>query len=479
MKLVYAVDFNDYLKQFAPIDLIVIGVSFGVILILICCVVIFYFYRKKRIKTHTIHIILDGGIYQGSSKDLLLTAKTGTDIVLKDIVPSKDGYLFTGFNIYRRYVASTISQNGIKKQTIVSEILDGQDKSIFTVPNYDVYLIAKYSPVVDSSALELNSQVYYPSFLNVDDLLAEVKHFNYDRESYPDKINVYMDLKNPGFYYFFRNENIFMMFKEYKGLVKVYLRTSSPLEIFTDPFFQKEEINDAYEWYSFIVMYNTKLTRFINLASYAYNQISGKDVTSKVEMSLIIYSIVKYADPVLDRALLITKKYVSDLENNLVDELPNYVTNRQLIDFKNTSVENLKQVVDADGEIYNIEDELSEEEKEEIKIKKTPLKLSKDQLSNLISEKFNFVEVIKRKQTNQPYSFVQNGKVNLMIFENRFKLVRLVLKLSKDEYDEVKNQHSNISKAKFPVTGSWYNLYLDNSFVSEEELLNIVKKAFN
>lgn len=458
------------------------SICFGISVIIAAVIItlVLYFVRLKRVKNHKIIIVMDGGVYQNSSNELIIKAKVGKEVDISSIKPYKEGYVFTGFNAYKKYVSSTITSNGITKQSITKEILDGIDKSIILMPNHDIYLVAKYTALFDANSLGLIKQTYYPSFLTYEDLISEIKHLNYNNQIFIEPINIYTSKVEDEFTYIYKNETLFMMIRNYKGLNKIYLRTNkNEKEILINDFFQIEDINDSYSWFSFIVMYNTNMSLFLNLVKDSYLDVDSSCPTSKTELKLIVSSINLLADPVLDRALLLTNKYLEDRENNVEID---YVKNRDLPILNNEQVnENgTTQVVDADGEVFTITDQLTEIEKEELNIKKTTLGFNKKTFTDFILENSNVkLDAKIRESTNLPTSLKYKNSTYFMVYQNRFGLVRVIVKLNKEYGDNLAQKHEKFVKSAFPITNDWYQFYLDDSFTSLDELIDIIKTCTN
>jgi len=444
---------------------------FTIIGIILIIVIAFAIYRNKKVKTHKIYIVLDGGFFQNSDSDFILTYKNGSEVDLRNIIPYKQGYVFNGFNVYKRYISSKITDEGIERRLICNEIMDGKDKNVFLMPDYDLYLVCIYSPNFSSSFETLNKLNYYPFMLTINDLISEVEHFNYDKKLFPQKINIYNDEKNTSYYYFFKEEALFMIIYEYKGICKVYLRSSEEINsLLFESTFQKEDINDIYFWYSYVVNYDIKIERFINLATKAYNDVEN-DITSQAEFNLIISSIKKYADPILDRSLLLLKEYENDINKEVV---PEYVTKR-LNPYAYEKQSNEEETVEIDGQVYYMND-LTKQEKKEINIKKSSLKLSRKELISKIKSKYE-VEILNEDKIYLPCSVYFNNESKVLIFENRFGLLRLILKIEEKDYETIKESHYRISPSNFPKGGMWYTLYLDETFSSLEELYNCLDTA--
>ena len=459
------------------------SISFGISVIIAAVIItlVLYFVRLKRVKNHKIIIVMDGGIYQNSSNELIIKAKVGKEVDISNIKPYKEGYAFTGFNAYKKFVSSTVTQNGVTKQSITREILDGVDKSIILMPNHDIYLVAKYTALFDDNSLGLVQQTYYSSFLTYEDLISEIKHLNYNNQIFVEPINVFTSKVENEFTYIYKNKTLFMMIRNYHGLNKVYLRTNKDeKEILINDFFQIEDINDSYSWFSFIVMYNTNMSLFLNLVKDSYLDVDSSIPTSKTELKLIVSSINLLADPVMDRALLLTSKYLEDRENNVEID---YVKNRELPSSPNIvpiKEQESMQVVDADGEVFTITEELTEIEKEELNIKKTKLGFNKETFTNFILENSNVkLELKTRESSNLPTSFTYNNSTYFMVYENRFGLVRVIVKLEKEYGDELVRKHIKFVKSAFPATNNWYQFYLDESFTSTDELKDIISNCTN
>lgn len=330
----------------------------AVILVLAGMIVWVGRYRSKRLHQHTVTIFLDGGNFQGSDEDLVFHVNQGEDIDLSRIVPTKKGYLFTGFNVYKTYVSSQITEDGIRKETVTKEELDGIGKDVVTVPDYDLYFVAKYTPEESLPPQGLLTVPYYPDFLSTEDLISDLKHLNYDEVHFPVRINFKKSASFPNVTFLFKDETLLGMLLPYKQMTKVYFRSNNDVapKLLT-PFYHAEDINDAMNWYSFIVTYTTKPQRFLRAFIDCYNEIDESDPTSEIEFNLILGSLpATFADPVLDRALALTEQYEKDRASA---NPPAYVKERNLPDSSSEDTEALKQIK------KEAQDELrSEEEKQ-------------------------------------------------------------------------------------------------------------------
>ena len=312
-----------------PWQVFAIGLGTATVLLVAAYLVIFFHYRSARLKIHKLTITLDGGEFQGSTQDLIFKAKLGSDIDISHIAPTKEGYRFNGFNVYKRFVSSTIDENGISKSMITSEEMDGMGKDVIMMPDYDLYLVAKYSPLPTLPAQDLANAEYYPDFLCFEDLVAELKHLNYNQKDYPIQLNFRTTERFPGMLFIFKSGTICAMLMAYKCLTKVFLRTPDDLEgKLLTPFYQEEDINDSMNWYSFIVSYTTKPSRFLRSFKEVYDSIDSTIPTSEIEFDLIVGSLsAALADPVLDRALALTQQYEKDRG---LPTPPSYVEKREM-----------------------------------------------------------------------------------------------------------------------------------------------------
>jgi|GEM_PF-3250807 hypothetical protein len=337
--------------------------AFAVILVLAGMIVWVGRYRSKRLHQHTVTIFLDGGKFQGSDEDLVFHAKQGEDIDLSRIVPAKKGYIFTGFNVYKTYVSSEITEGGIRKETVTKEELDGIGKDVVTVPDYDLYFVAKYTPEDALPPQGLLTVPYYPDFLSTDDLISDLKHLNYDEIHFPVRINFKKSAAFPNVTFLFKEETLLGMLLPYKEMTKVYFRTSGDVapKLLT-PFYHAEDINDAMNWYSFIVTYTTKPQRFLRAFIDCYNEIDESDPTSEIEFNLILGSLpATFADPVLDRALALTEQYEKDRTS---PNPPSYVKNRDLPGSDGSDTEALKKIKEEAKEELEKEQKKQAEEDE-------------------------------------------------------------------------------------------------------------------
>jgi hypothetical protein len=312
-----------------PWQMFAVGLGLATILLVIIYFVIVSHYRAKRMRVHKIIVCLDGGVFQGSNEDLVFKAKLGSEVDITRIVPTKEGYKFNGFNVYKRFVTSTISKDGISKSTVTSEQMDGMGKDVITMPDYDLYLVAKYSPLPSLPAQNLSDEVYWNDFLTFDDLIADLKHLNYNAKDYPQKLHFREDERFADAVFVFKEQTLIAIIRSYKGISKVYLRTPEDLESkLLSPFYQEEDINDAMNWYSFVVTYFTKPSRFINSFTESYQEVDSENPTSEIEFELIVGSLLtNLADPILDRALALTEQYERD---RLLPTPPDYVLKREL-----------------------------------------------------------------------------------------------------------------------------------------------------
>lgn len=321
-------NFFDYFTSLDFWQIFSIGLGAATIVIIIIYAIVFFHLRSKRLKTHEVRIDLNGGIFQGSDEELLLKGAMGTEIDITRIRPVKEGYRFNGFNVYKKYVSSVIKEEGLSKSMVTKEELDGMDKSIIVMPDYDLTLVAKYSPLDTQPAVGLSTDIYYPDFLSFEDLVSELKHLNDDKVNWPDTINFKRSSSVSRALFIFRKDTICAILYPYKGVTKVFLRTSDATEEkLLTPFYQTEDINDAMNWYSFVVIYNTKPSRFIRTFKDAYDGIDASLPTTEIEFQLITSSFSNLADPVLDRAVLIVQRYEND---KLLTPVPDYVINREL-----------------------------------------------------------------------------------------------------------------------------------------------------
>jgi hypothetical protein len=366
---IYLLTLIDDLQSLSPWGIFSVGLGTATIIILIIYLVVFINYRNKKLKVHELRINFDGGVFQGSKEELVFKAKLGADIDISRIRPAKDGFSFNGYNVYKRFVSSTIKDDGISKSLVTSEELDGIDKNVIIMPDYDLYLVAKYSELGDRQPVGLKDEYYYSDYLSFEDLVSDLKHLNFDKENYPDKINLRHSDKAPGFVFVFRDKTICAIIQPYKCISKVYLRTSdfADSKLLT-PFYQSEDINDAMNWYSFAVIYNTKPERFIRSFKDSYDDADVSLPTTDIEFDLILGSLSSFADPVMDRAVLLVERYEKD---RLLENPPRYVLSRELPDELDENG-NLK----ADNPLA---EEIKAVEKEPVKEEKAPEEVKKEE----------------------------------------------------------------------------------------------------
>lgn len=442
------------------LDYFIYGLILGVILIVLSVTFILFIYRNKKLKSHKIYINMDGGSYQNSTSDLVLTCKAGMEVDLRNIKPTKLGYNFNGFNIYKRYLSSSISSLGIKQEEIIKEVFDGADKSIIIMPDCDLYLVAKYSTIYNSFINRLVKLDYYPDFLNIADLISEITHLNYN-EKFSKKIHIYFTKEDKNFYFVFKDKTLFMIIQLYKGINKVYFRLTNKLdELLLTSTFQLEDINDTYYWYSYIVSYNSKVDRFINLTSKAYLEIDD-EVTSETEFDLILSSLDNLSDPLLDRSILLLKTYEKDKNSDVVPDYVKYRDNPTLlnkVDKKEEKIENLTL-----------------DEKEEMSITKSSLMLNKKDIINLTKERYKDVHI--KNEEKSLTSIYQNNTCKIILLQNRFGLVKIIAKLNDKE--KIENKFSNLIVSKFPSNRKYYLFYLDERFKSLDDLYFLLDGVLN
>ena len=498
----------EYLQMFA------IGLGVAALFLLIVYFVISYQIRLNKLKKHSIYINLDGGIYQGSDEELIFKTKTDNEVDISRIAPFKEGYMFNGFNVYKRYISSKITDRGIEKTTITTEELDGESKDFIIMPDYDLYLVAKYSPLSDRKIEELSVLPYYSDFLNFEDLVSEIMHLNEDKENYPEPIVIKKSAKHKDVLFIFKKETIVCILYRINGLTKVFLRTLDDLdEKMLNSFYQAEDINDSYNWYSFVIIYNTKLSRFIRSFKSTYDGIDADDPTSQVEFNLICNSVTQFSDPIVDRAQFLVNLYE---EKKNEENPPEFVNKRELPNnFKINLVkkkDDKKKVLPNEpiqefevvGKVEPKEEKVKvEEEKKETEVQEVSYNISADEQKDITvnrSEEAEEVKPIVEPQEDfidiQPAPVISSDdeddkKPSLTKLEmqelsiessnlllDREQFVDLVTSdFAKDE-----RQVSKPEIAKFPITiknnGKVYCLVFENSFGLVRVVIRIDKKTF-
>ena len=498
----------EYLQMFA------IGLGVAALFLLIVYFVISYQIRLNKLKKHSIYINLDGGIYQGSDEELIFKTKTDNEVDISRIAPFKEGYMFNGFNVYKRYISSKITDRGIEKTTITTEELDGESKDFIIMPDYDLYLVAKYSPLSDRKIEELSVLPYYSDFLNFEDLVSEIMHLNEDKENYPEPIVIKKSAKHKDVLFIFKKETIVCILYRINGLTKVFLRTLDDLdEKMLNSFYQAEDINDSYNWYSFVIIYNTKLPRFIRSFKSTYDGIDADDPTSQVEFNLICNSVTQFSDPIVDRAQFLVNLYE---EKKNEENPPEFVNKRELPNnFKINLVkkkDDKKKVLPNEpiqefevvGKVEPKEEKVKvEEEKKETEVQEVSYNISADEQKDITvnrSEEAEEVKPIVEPQEDfidiQPAPVISSDdeddkKPSLTKLEmqelsiessnlllDREQFVDLVTSdFAKDE-----RQVSKPEIAKFPITiknnGKVYCLVFENSFGLVRVVIRIDKKTF-
>ena len=500
----------EYLQMFA------IGLGVAALFLLIVYFVISYQIRLNKLKKHSIYINLDGGIYQGSDEELIFKTKTDTEVDISRIAPFKEGYMFNGFNVYKRYISSKITDRGIEKTTITTEELDGESKDFIIMPDYDLYLVAKYSPLSDRKIEELSVLPYYSDFLNFEDLVSEIMHLNEDKENYPEPIVIKKSAKHKDVLFVFKNETIICMLYRINGLTKVFLRTLDDLEEkMLNSFYQAEDINDSYNWYSFVIIYNTKLSRFIRSFKSTYDEIDADDPTSQVEFNLICNSVTEFSDPIVDRAQFLVNLYE---EKKKEENPPEFVNKRELpnnfkinlvkkkeekgktppnepikefeivgkVEPKEVKPKVVEEEKEKEEEVQEVSYNINAEEQKDITVAKSE---EVEEVKPIVEPKEDFADV-------QPTAFVSTDaeddkkptltklemqelsieSSNLLL--NREQFVDLVTSdFAKDE-----RQISKPEIAKFPITiknnGKVYCLVFENSFGLVRVVIRIDKKTF-
>lgn len=574
--IIYA-DFWDYFTNMSPWQLVSLGLGLATVVLIVAYILVASNYRSRRLKTHSMYINLEGGSFQGSDEKLIFTAKLGKEIDIARIKPVKDGFHFNGFNVYKRYISSKISDKGIARSTMTEEELDGENKDVIEMPDYDLYLVAKYSPIDTKASLGLKEDKYYPDYICLEDVIANLKHLNDDKAAYPVRIKFCHYSLKPEMVFVFKKDTILAMIQPFGAITKVFLRTSKKLdELLLNPFYQAEDINDSLNWYSFVIVYNTKPSRIIRSFKESYDDIESSEPTSEIEFGLICGSLSEFADPIVDRAKYIVDQYEKDKS---LPNLPDYVSIRDFpTDFEiklahkphekeektsdeftigerpNTAVETTNAATDtndsdaephqanvtpaaeaktdvdknatdegkikeennkeaealikkepetkdekAEGKIeekandivQNDESSKDADKEEpasadqkaiqeyEAKIVKAPLGYNRSKLVGFITANCDSdAALISRGKTfNRPWSLKIVNKTYAMIYENNAGLVRIVLRLDPQVAALLKEKHSSFVNAKFPAGPEWFMFYLDDSFVSNDELKDIFAKS--
>lgn len=490
----------EYLQMFA------IGLGVAALFLLIVYFVISYQVRLSKLKKHSIYINLDGGIYQGSDEELIFKAKTDTEVDISRINPFKEGYKFNGFNVYKRYISSRITDKGIEKTTITTEELDGESKDFIIMPDYDLYLVAKYSPLSNRKIHELSVLPYYSDFLNYEDIISEIMHLNEDKENYPEPIVIKKSLKHKDILFVFKKDTIICMLYRINGLTKVFLRTLDDLEEkMLNSFYQAEDINDSYNWYSFVIIYNTKLSRFVRSFKNTYDAIDADDPTTQVEFNLICNSISEFSDPIVDRAQFLVNLYE---EKRNGENPPEFVNNRELPNnFKVNLVKKKggkkKKVAPAKpikefevvGKVESKENEINilEDKKEEIKDKDIAVNKEEDAQNSEavlgdIDEELVDVEPIPVDSNEEEEQDKKPKLTKLEMQELSIEASKLLLDrdqfvdLVTSDFPKEERQVSKPEIAKFPITiknkGKVYCLVYENSFGLVRVVIRIDKKTF-
>jgi len=363
-KLAILTSIADRFAELNNLEMFGIGLGVATLVLLVIFFIVVRLIRSHQLKTHSIYINLDEGIFQGSDEELILKTKAENEVNISNIQPFKEGYKFNGFNIYKRYISSKITDQGVEKTTITTEELDGDSKDFIIMPDYDLYMVAKYSPLADRKVQALKNITYYSDFLTFDDLVSEIMHLNEDKENYPEPILIKKSIKHENILFIFKRDTIIAMLHRVNGLTKVFLRTSDDLdEKMLNSFYQAEDINDCYNWYSFVIIYNTKLSRFIRSFKNTYDEIDVTDPTSEVEFKLICSSMTDFSDPIVDRAQYLVDLYEKEKHSK---DVPEFVSKREIpsnfkvnFETKANSVKDYSLPPDAD-EIDDIADEIND-----------------------------------------------------------------------------------------------------------------------
>jgi len=495
----------EYLQMFA------IGLGVAALLLLIVYFVITVQLRRSKLKKHSIYINLDGGIYQGSDEEMIFKAKTDSEVDISHIAPFKEGYKFNGFNVYKRYISSRITNKGIEKTTITTEELDGETKDFILMPDYDLYLIAKYSPLSDRKIDELATLPYYSDFLNFEDLVSEIMHLNDDKKNYPEPIVIKTSAKHKNALFIFKRDTIICMLYRINGLTKVFLRTMDDLEEkMLNSFYQAEDINDSYNWYSFVIIYNTKLSRFIRSFKNTYDAIDAEDATSQVEFNLICDSITNFSDPIVDRAQFLVNLYE---EKKREKNPPTFVSKRELPSDFNINLVRKKEDKKDDAILHKPIKEFEVVGKVDSFVEKTAdksekpidlVEINKDDKKVISPSKEKTEEFKKDNQTadknKTDKSLVSDSAKNVDTIGKKVPLTKLEkqelsivpssLKLNREQFvdlvtssfpkDDRQVEKSEI--AKFPITlksnGKVYALVYENSFGLVRVVIRTEREVF-
>ena len=382
-----------------------IGLGVATLVLLVIFFIVVRQIRNHRLKTHSIYINLDEGIFQGSDEELILKTKAENEVDISAIQPFKEGYKFNGFNIYKRYVSSKITDQGVEKTTITTEELDGDSKDFIIMPDYDLYMVAKYSPLADRKVQALKNITYYSDFLTFDDLVSEIMHLNEDKEEYPEPIFIKKSIKHENILFIFKRDTIIAMLHRANGLTKVFLRTSDDLEEkMLNSFYQAEDINDCYNWYSFVIIYNTKLSRFIRSFKNTYDEIDVNDPTSEVEFKLICSSMTDFSDPIVDRAQYLVDLYEKEKHSKNV---PEFVSKREIPSNFKVNFETKVNSVREDslppdlGETEAVKEPAKAEAKEGEQKEKTVEKVPVEKVKEEVKEE-------EEKADEKPVEYVEN-----------------------------------------------------------------------
>ena len=64
-----------------------------------------------------------------------------------------------------------------------------------------------------------------------------------------------------------------------------------------------------------------------------------------------------------------------------------------------------------------------------------------------------------------------------MVYENRFGLVRIILRLDAETATKVKENHESLKVSRFPIGPFWYQFYFDDSFYKKSEVKWIFERS--
>lgn len=415
-------------------------------------------------------------------------------------------YNINNFKDYRLISINSLSNI---EGDLNSFIMPNEDVNLIFVKNYvkkipldnplDKYVLQTSKSIDDI----LNTLVFNPVNLNSEEIIDFINSTNLDVKSFPILNNLTVD-ENKSFIILKIGDLIYGILYYKENVFKFYLRLSL---YYVNQYLSNKDFTYHFDdIYSILIdssFKDKKEALKILIESYHFtldkyyekkvnNYILKNDVEKDNSHILSIdYNLAKVFDPSFDKAVLDSKLYLINQNklHNLLKQLDKTIPSykEQLFSDLNNIEDNLENFDTYNNNKMDVSKLfLVSYDKEGIKREFddldviNPSKLLIENILDYVSSKKDMflLNVTKNKNSNIVFYYLKEPF--LMISKNLDRnFYRFSIRLDSNFKNKLLIKHPNIFKIKSIVYSDYYMMYLDTSFISYEEIYDIILNSYN